>query len=359
MEFVMVRSGSTVTVYLDGQPVMSATDANSGEIREVRLDGSPDGWVADWLYEGVLAIPRPASATEVAAWARAGGAVHDALGGEVARRTKSTLDSTGKLTDQRRINTLFAANRSSSPTTTTYLTSSDSGYGVTISVSAFTVQFGFGQVQYNSGTITGLSYGTTPAWQVYCDDPDLRGGSVTYYATRTFSTVTAVNGRVFVGTVAGLNAGAPPSTGGGGGGCVAVESYLTPRLRAGDAVEGDAVDMWVQGSAGMVERVPVQIAFPPKDVPCVRLSTPGGAALVVGRDTPLVLRSGVEIRAEHAQGEELLVDLDGTLRWERVQVEDAGIRTVRYLSIGGGVYAAGQEPGRRIFTHNVISVKAE
>jgi hypothetical protein len=160
-----------------------------------------------------------------------------------------------------------------------------------------------------------------------------------------------------VGKAPAINQYQPPATGGGGGGCVAVDSYLAPGLTAAYVREGDPVDMWAEGSEGQVERVPVQIAFPPREVPCVRLLAASGAALVVGRDTPLVLRSGVEIRAEHADGEELLVDVGGEVRWEPVRVSDAGFRTVRYLSIGGGVYAAGEEPGRRIFTHNMITIK--
>ncbi|HEX7242103.1 MAG TPA: hypothetical protein VF263_17595, partial [Longimicrobiaceae bacterium] len=82
-----------------------------------------------------------------------------------------------------------------------------------------------------------------------------------------------------------------------------------------------------------------------------------GISLVVGWNTPLTLRDGAETIADRADGARLLVDDGGELRWEEVAVAPAGHREVVLIGIGGGVYAAGEQPGRRIFTHNALMAK--
>jgi hypothetical protein len=69
----------------------------------------------------------------------------------------------------------------------------------TITVAAHTLQYGFGQTSYGSGTITGLSTNTT--YYIYADDPDFHGGSVSYLATTNPQTITADNGRYYVGQI--------------------------------------------------------------------------------------------------------------------------------------------------------------
>jgi hypothetical protein len=68
-----------------------------------------------------------------------------------------------------------------------------------ITIAAHTVQYGFGLVSYNAGSITGLDPDTN--YYVYCEDPDFAGGAVTYLATTNGQTITAGNGRYFVGAV--------------------------------------------------------------------------------------------------------------------------------------------------------------
>ncbi|MDB4948899.1 MAG: Fibronectin type domain protein [Gemmatimonadetes bacterium] len=97
IEVVLVRGGTTVTAYVDGSPFLAITDGASGDISEIRLDGSAQGWGVDALYEGLLAVPRAASATEVKAWANAGGAMYDALGGETTRRVGTLLNGDAQL----------------------------------------------------------------------------------------------------------------------------------------------------------------------------------------------------------------------------------------------------------------------
>jgi len=69
----------------------------------------------------------------------------------------------------------------------------------TIAIASHTNQYGFGQTSYGSGSITGLS--TNTLYYVYADDPTYVGGAVTYIATTNPQTVTAGNGRYFVGSI--------------------------------------------------------------------------------------------------------------------------------------------------------------
>lgn len=69
----------------------------------------------------------------------------------------------------------------------------------TISIAAHTLQYGYGTVSYNSGSIAGLSTNTN--YYVYADDPLFHGGAVTYLATTNAQTVTANNARYYVGSI--------------------------------------------------------------------------------------------------------------------------------------------------------------
>lgn len=68
-----------------------------------------------------------------------------------------------------------------------------------ITIASHSIQYGFGAVTYNAGTIAGLDPDTN--YYVYADDPEYAGGAVTYLATTNRQTVTASNGRYFVGAV--------------------------------------------------------------------------------------------------------------------------------------------------------------
>lgn len=68
-----------------------------------------------------------------------------------------------------------------------------------ISIASFTAQYGFGQVAYNSGDISGVD--SEENLFIYCDDPNYLGGAVSYSATTDRQQLTAEDGRVFVGAV--------------------------------------------------------------------------------------------------------------------------------------------------------------
>jgi hypothetical protein len=102
---------------------------------------------------------------------------------------------------------------------------SQSGTTTTINVAAFTMQFGAGQVSYNSGSVNPGSYGT---WGVYCDDPSFSGGAVTYQATTNNHNSVAADGRVWLGTVTTVSGGGGTGTGGGTGSGGGARGGLTP-----------------------------------------------------------------------------------------------------------------------------------
>jgi|GEM_PF-2060826 hypothetical protein len=91
---------------------------------------------------------------------------------------------------------------------------SQSGTTTTILVAAFTVQFGDGQVSYNSGSVNPGSLGQ---WGVYCIDPNFTGGSVVFFATQSTHIKTSNNGIIFVGTITTSGGGGAVGSGGGAG----------------------------------------------------------------------------------------------------------------------------------------------
>jgi hypothetical protein len=96
---------------------------------------------------------------------------------------------------------------------------SQSGSTHLILVSSFTIQYGFGTVSYNSGSVDPGSYGT---WLIYCRDPKFTGGAVTYLAVAStnLSTLSSFDDVVFVGQIT-ISSGSTGvgGTGGGGGAC--------------------------------------------------------------------------------------------------------------------------------------------
>jgi hypothetical protein len=106
---------------------------------------------------------------------------------------------------------------------------SQSGTSTTILVSSFTIQYGFGQVSYNSGSVNPGSLGT---WTVYTRDPKFTGGAVTYFAVASTSqaTLTSFDDVVCVGTITLSGGGGGLGDGGGGGACFSGNVKIrTPR----------------------------------------------------------------------------------------------------------------------------------
>jgi hypothetical protein len=104
----------------------------------------------------------------------------------------------GKAEDQRFLPQVSAGNVLSLQDVNPLVASADAT-SATISIAAHTLQYGFGLVSYNAGTIVGLLPSTN--YFVYASDPDYEGGAVTYLATTNRQNVTANNGRYFVGAI--------------------------------------------------------------------------------------------------------------------------------------------------------------
>jgi len=125
------------------------------------------------------------------------------------------LSTMARATDQRILPLVNASNKLSTQSVQP-VTAVDAGSNASINIASHTVQFGFGPVSYNSGSITGLAYSTL--YYVYVDDPEYAGGAVVYLSTTNANLVTAGNGRYYAGKVTTPAAAGGPTDGGWGGG---------------------------------------------------------------------------------------------------------------------------------------------
>jgi hypothetical protein len=90
---------------------------------------------------------------------------------------------------------------------------SQSGTSTTINVAAFTIQYGFGTVSYNSGSCNPGSYGT---YVIYFSDPTYTGGTVSFLYTAVGYNTTSNDSYISIGAI--TTAGGGGGSGGGGGG---------------------------------------------------------------------------------------------------------------------------------------------
>lgn len=166
---------------------------------------------------------------------------------------------------------LTQVNSANTPTTQPL---TQSGTSKTIDVAASVVQFGSGQVSYNSGSVTPSGYG---AWYVYCLDPMRLGGAVTYLASSSNPDVTANDAIVYFGLITTSSGGGGSGSGGGGGPCCVAEvvselldgtSLPQSQLRRGMVLKG------VDGGPEPIERITL---IP--NVPCFSFEGANGLIL--------------------------------------------------------------------------------
>lgn len=169
---------------------------------------------------GIIRPPRVIpTQDDVTGWARLFRSLNRLIELDNPSTDHYSIDGTKARASDQRILPLISVGNKLSTQSAQPLTATESGGVATISVAAHSVQFGFGTVAYNSGSITGLSTSTT--YYVYADDSNYAGGAVTYLATTNANTVTASNGRYYVGritTPAPAASGTSGGWGGGGGG---------------------------------------------------------------------------------------------------------------------------------------------
>lgn len=163
-------------------------------------------------------------------------------------------------------------------------------------------------------------------------------------------------GQMRIGALATVNSGGSGGGSGGGGGvpggCPAADMYLSGPLQVADAAVGDVV--LCLNSDGTTEEVAIREISPCFPGDCVELETADGASVIVTKDTPIELRDGSTILAKDADGVEVATDVGSGIEWLPARVTSAGIVPARRIYLGGRVFAAGKDPRKRIFTHNLF-----
>lgn len=113
--------------------------------------------------------------------------------------TISGLDQIpGRVPSERSLPMATVGNKSSVQDSSA-LTSTDAGASATITIGAHILKTPSGDVSFNAGSVTGLSYNTT--YYVYADDPTYAGGAVTYLASTDPTDVVGDEGRYYVGSI--------------------------------------------------------------------------------------------------------------------------------------------------------------
>jgi hypothetical protein len=146
-------------------------------------------------------------------------------------------------------------------------------------------------------------------------------------------------------------------TGGGGyfgGGEFSVSSlaYMpgTSKL-AGQMEPGDPLLLLSEDRQGTMPGVVVSNVVNQR--PVLTLVSESGIRLTCSKNTPLTLEDGSCVNSTEALGKKLPVEDQNGFRWELiVEVLDAGIGDVATIYCKDQCYAAGDQPGRWIWTHN-------
>ncbi len=142
----------------------------------------------------------------------------------------------------------------------------------------------------------------------------------------------------------------PPPTG-----CCWVDAVLASGQKVGEAREGDALLMMETDGSGLYEGAVERTR--PSLQPCLFFRTQSGIGLTLSESTPIPVHRGGVVDYLAARdvlmGDVLPVQDAAGFRWEALDViEERGALPVSLLSADNGVYAAGDEAGRLIFTHN-------
>jgi hypothetical protein len=163
-------------------------------------------------------------------------------------------------------------------------------------------------------------------------------------------------GMIFAATLETIARVAQTIASGGvsGAGCAWDGAVLPSGKTIGSAEVGDALYVLSENGdcyAGYEVR-----SIHPSIQPCVRIVSESGIALTCSTSTPITTwRDGtlIAIEVEGCVGAMIPVLDQRGFRWEEiVSCEPVGDRPVRLLSCDDATYAAGDEPGRYLFTHN-------
>ena len=147
--------------------------------------------------------------------------------------------------------------------------------------------------------------------------------------------------------------------------CVEAFMYLTKRKQAVDMLvdKSGLMDVWTPEEGHSKEEV--RVVGKCVSEPCVSIYTESGAELICSATTPFNLRGatsdlqeGMWKYAADMFDEYVLVDDNGDVRWEKVvSVKSVGIRMVVPMDFGGKSFAAGTQPNKRIYSHNMAKIQ--
>lgn len=236
------------------------------------------------------------------------------------------------------------------------LSAADAGTTATISIGASTWYPDWGgSITFPSGSIPGLAFSTKYfIWRNQAD-PTTAGES---YAVSTILNDALGTGKVYLGyCTTPVNGG--DSTGGtigGGMDCVHPDAWVELEdgsfKRAADIVAGDRIVVLDYETFEGTRTVEVESNHLGENE-TVTLTTASGIKLTLSLNTPITLRDGTWTIAANAWKHELPVKDENGFRWERcVNVEYAGKQRVAHVKCHACTYAAGNEKGRSILTHN-------
>jgi hypothetical protein len=156
------------------------------------------------------------------------------------------------------------------------------------------------------------------------------------------------------GDVGGGGGGYGDVGGGGGGGSVAVNAYMPyTTKRAAEIDVGDPLLLLSLDRQGTMPGVTISNRISQQNL--LTLISESGIRLTLSDNTPLTLPNGAYVNSTQALGNYLPVqDMNG-FRWERiVEVVNAGQGLVATIACQNQCYAAGDEPDRFIWTHNLL-----
>lgn len=153
---------------------------------------------------------------------------------------------------------------------------------------------------------------------------------------------------------------------GGGSGCPAVEMFIDDLTQVRDANIGTVLDVLkndfeLESELAQVKQISYSSAY------CVRLRTENGCELTLSCDTPVptkeailelekgvVLGEMIAFAKQLEPGMHVITDIGTGVEYSKLtQVDFVGIKQVAHLYCGGRNFAAGKDPDKRIFSHNL------
>jgi hypothetical protein len=215
-----------------------------------------------------------------------------------------------------------------------------------------------GTVTFPSGSVAGLAYGT----KYFIKRVGVNAvNSPTGTGWSASTTLTIGVGDVYIKpyttrATSGSPSPPPPPPPGNGQDCVWAEAWVETRdsgfKRAKDIAPGDHIRVLNGDMDGTRwERV---TANSQAQSEMVEIVSDSGVTLKVSVNTPLVLRDGTLCWVTEVDDPELPLHVDGEFRWEQCRVSRIGEGPVSHIRCSMNVYAAGNEKGRAILTHNPI-----